>query len=243
VYSVLLSCACALLLGFSGTFLDWWGWGWAVLFSLILAIVIWAIVARRIAAKLQPAMSRVQAQMQAGHVDAAMQSLEDLLPMGKWMPMLRGQLLANMGMIAWHSGKKERALDLLEKSSLRAPDARLLLGCILFKNGDTARALHVLQVAAMVNKKHSLLHNTWAWILHKSERADEAQKVLADFCKKNPNDEAAKDNLLRLQNRSRMTMQGFGMHWFALGLEQPPQQMGQMRRAPNGFREPPKGKR
>jgi hypothetical protein len=38
-------------------------------------------------------------------------------------------------------------------------------------------------------------------------------------------------------------MQGFGMHWFALGLEQPPQQMGQMRRAPNGFREPPKGKR
>mgnify|MGYP002139955636 CR=1 FL=1 len=34
-----------------------------------------------------------------------------------------------------------RALDLLEKSSLRAPDARLLLGCILYKNGDTARAL------------------------------------------------------------------------------------------------------
>jgi tetratricopeptide (TPR) repeat protein len=243
VYSVILSIASALLLGFSGTFLDWWGWGWSILFSLILAVVIWAIVARRIAAKLQPAMSRVQAQMQAGHVDAAMQSLEDLLPMGKWMPMLRGQLLANMGMIAWHSGKKERALDLLEKSSLRAPDARLLLGCILFKNGDSARALHVLQVAALVNKKHSLLHNTWAWILHKSERADEAQKVLADFVKKSPNDEAAKDNLLRLQNRSRMNMQGFGMHWFALGLEQPPQQMGQMRRAPNGFREPPKGKR
>ncbi len=100
MYSVILSCALALLLGFSGTFLDWWGWGWAILFSLVLALVVWAIVARRIAAKLQPAMARVQAQMEAGHIDAAMQSLEALLPMGKWMPMLRGQLLANMGMIA-----------------------------------------------------------------------------------------------------------------------------------------------
>lgn len=243
MYSVLLTCASALLLGFSGTFLDWWGWGWAILFSLILAVVIWMIVARQIGAKLQPAMSRLHAQMEARHFDVAMQSLEDLLPMGKWMPMLRGQLLANMGMVAWISGKKERALELLEKASLRAPDARLLLGCILYKNGDTARALSVLQVAGMVNKKHTLLHNTWAWILHKSERSDEAQKVLAEFCRKNPNDEATKDNLLRLQNRSRMTMQGFGNHWYILGLEQPPQQMGQMRRAPNGFREPPKGKR
>ena len=145
-------------------------------------------------------------------------------------------------MIAWHSGKKERALDLLEKSSLRAPDARLLLGCILFKNGDTARALHVLQVAAMVNKKHSLLHNTYAWILHRSERGDDAQRVLAEFCKRVPDDQPAKDNLLRLQNRSRMTMQAYGMQWYVLGLENPPQAMGQMRRAPNGFREPPKGR-
>lgn len=243
MYSVILSCALALLLGFSGTFLDWWGWGWAILFSLILALVVWFLVARRISAMLQPAMSRLQAQMEAGHFDAAMQSLEALLPMGKWMPLLRGQLLANMGMIAWISGKKERAMELLEKASLRAPDARLLLGCILYKNGDTTRALSVLQVAGMVNKKHALLHNTWAWILHKSDRADEAQKVLADFCRKNPTDETSKDNLLRLQNRSRMTMQGFGNHWYVLGLEQPPQQMGQMRRAPNGFREPPKGKR
>ena len=243
MYSVILSCAMALLLGFSGTFLDWWGWGWAILFSLILVVVIWIVVARRISARLQPAMMRVQKQMEAGHADAALQSLEDMLPMGKWMPMLRGQLLANMGMIAHHTGKKERALSLLEQASVRVPDARLLLGCILFKNGDTTRALSVLQVAALVNKKHSLLHNTYAWVLSKSERADAAQKVLADFCKRNPNDEPAKDNLLRLQNRSRMTMHGFGMQWFALGLEQPPQQMGQMRRAPNGFREPPKGKR
>jgi hypothetical protein len=37
-----------------------------------------------------------------------------------------------------------------------------------------------------------------------------------------------------------MTMQAFDMQWYVLGLERPPQAMGQMRRAPKGFREPPK---
>jgi hypothetical protein len=61
------------------------------------------------------------------------------------------------------------------------------------------------------------------------------------FLKKDPNDGPTRDNMLRLQNKTRMNMQAFDMHWYALGLEQPPQAMGQVRRAPKGFREPPKG--
>lgn len=171
-----------------------------------------------------------------------MQSLEDLLPYGRWIPMLRGQLLAQMGILAWHGNKKDKALQLLEGSSVRVPEARLLLACILWKNGDAARAFAVLQVASAVNKKHALLHNTWAWMLHKSERSDEAQAMLAAFCKRDPGNEPSKDNLLRLQNRTRMSMQAFDVQWYSLGLEQPPQTMGQMRRAPKGFREPPKGR-
>lgn len=240
MYSVLLSISLALLLGFSGTFLDWWGWGWAILFTVVLFVVVWVVIARRLAARLQPAMERVQKQMEAGLTDAAMQSLEDMLPLGKWVPLLRGQLLAQMGMLAYYSGKKDRGIQLLESSSLRAPDARLLLACIHWKNDETARALQVLMVAAKVNKKHALLHNTYAWMLSKSERADEAQALLAAFTKRDANNAPTKDNLLRLQNRTRMNMQAFGMQWYALGLEQPPQTMGQMRRAPKGFREPPK---
>jgi MFS family permease len=227
VYSVLLSISLALLLGFSGTFLDWWGWGWAIFFTVVLFVVVWVVIARRLAARLQPAMERVQKQMEAGLTDAAMQSLEDMLPLGKWVPLLRCQLLAQMGMLAYYSGKKDRGIQLLESSSLRAPDARLLLACIHWKNGETERALSVLMVAAKVNKKHALLHNTYAW-------------MLAAFTKRDANNAPTKDNLLRLQNRTRMNMQAFGMQWYALGLEQPPQTMGQMRRAPKGFREPPK---
>ncbi|MGK0205920.1 MAG: hypothetical protein ACI9S9_005013, partial [Planctomycetota bacterium] len=50
-------------------------------------------------------------------------------------------------------------------------------------------------------------------------------------------------NMLRLQNNKRLSMTSFAEQWYALGLEQPPQTMGQVRRAPKGFREPPKRKK
>jgi tetratricopeptide (TPR) repeat protein len=240
VYSLLLCSLVALFVGIGGILVDFWPWGWAIPIGLVTFVITWVLVARRLAKRLHPAMARVQKQMEARMFDAAMQSLEDLLPMGRWVPMLRGQLLAQMGLLAYHAGDREKAMKLLDGASMRAPDARLLLACIHYRNDDLERALAILKLAGAVNKKHALLHNTWAWMLHKNERADEAQAVLAAFLKKDPTNAPSKDNLLRLQNRTRMTMQGFDMQWFALGLEQPPQTMGQMRRAPKGFREPPK---
>ncbi|MBL9077211.1 MAG: hypothetical protein JNL08_06900 [Planctomycetes bacterium] len=240
MYSLLLCSAIGLLFGLGGWLLDWWHWGWGILFALVVAFVAWVLLARRLARRLQPALARVQKQVEAGLWVPAMQSLEDLLPMGKWIPLLRGQVLGQMGMLAWHSGDTDKAVTLLSGASLRNPDARLLLACIHWKKNDPTRALQVLQLAAAVNKKHALLHNTYAWMLHKSERADEAQAVLAAYLKRDATSAPTKDNLLRLQNRTRMAMQAFDMQWYALGLEQPPQTMGQMRRAPKGFREPPK---
>lgn len=240
MYSLYLCSAIALVLGFGGFLLGAYGWGWALFFSMLLFVVAWIVLARRLGTKLQPLLSAVQKRMQDGNLEGAMQGLEELLPMSKWVPMLRGQLLAQMGMLANFSGDQQKAITLLEGASLRSPDARLMLACIHYKKGDQKRAFEILHVAAAVNKKHPLLHNTYAWLLHKNDRNDEAQAVLAAFLKRDATNAPSKDNLLRLQNRTRMTMQGFDMQWYALGLENPPQTMGQMRRAPKGFREPPK---
>lgn len=240
VYSLYLCSAIALALGFSGTLFDAYGYGWAIFFSLVVFAVVWILWNRRLMKRLQPEMERIQRLMQDRQLDAALAAFEALLPLGKWVPLLRGQVLAQMGMLANFQGNQERAIQLLEGASLRAGDARLMLACIHFKRNDAKRAIQILQLAAAVNKKHALLHNTLAWMLHKSDRNDEAQQVIAAFLKRDPNNAPSKDNLLRLQNRTRMTMQGFDMQWYALGLEHPPQTMGQMRRAPNGFREPPK---
>ena len=97
MYSILLSLTLSLLLGFSGVFLDWWHWGWGIFFTLLLSVVIWVLIARRVGKQIQPAMEQVQRQMQQGHVKLAIQTLEDMLPLGKWVPMLHGQVIAQMG--------------------------------------------------------------------------------------------------------------------------------------------------
>ena len=239
MYSVLLSAAIGLLVGFGGFALDWWHWIWAILFSLVITVVAWILLARSIGKKLQPMMLRVQKQLEARMPDAAMQSLRDMLPHGKWMPLLEGQIYAQLGMIAYQLGRRDEAMELLKKSSRRLPDGQIVLAVLQYKAGDKATAMQTLQIAGMVSKKHALLHNVHAWLLAKDERMNDAIAVLSRYTKKDLTDEPSKDNLLRLQNRTRMTMQGFGMQWYVLGLEHPPQAMGQMRRAPKGFREPP----
>lgn len=243
MYSILLSLSLSLLLGFSGVFLDWWHWAWGIIFTIVFAIVIWILIARSIGKKLQPAMEQVQRQMQAQHLQLAYQSLEDMLPMCKWIPLLKGQLLAQMGMLALHLRQKDKGVQLLEGASLRNADARLMLACIRYRDGEVDRALQVLEITAKIDKKHPLLHNTYAWMLQKAKQEDKAQAVLAAFLKKNANNGPTKENLLRLQNNKRVNMAGFEMHWYSLGLEEPPMTMGQMRRAPKGFREPPKRKK
>jgi tetratricopeptide (TPR) repeat protein len=240
VYSILLCAAAGLLLGFSGTAFGIWGWGWSIFFSFVVFAVAWVIFARWLGRRLQPAMARVHQQMQAGMVDAAMQSLQALRPMGKWVPLLEGQLVAQMGVLAYHAGDQKKAIGLLEKASIRMSDAQVLLAAIHHRNGESARALQLLKLAALAGKKHALLQNTYAWMLHKAGRDDEAQAVLAKFLQKDPGNAPAKENMLRLQNRQRMTMKSFGMVWYTLGLEQPPPEFGQLRPARKGFRTPPK---
>ena len=243
MYSILLSLSLSLLLGFSGVFFGAYHWIWGIVFTIPLAIVIWILIARRIGKRLQPAMEQVQRQMKQQHFQLAYQSLEDMLPMCKWIPLLKGQLLAQMGMLALHMRQKDKGVQLLEGASLRNAEARLMLACIRYRDDEVNRAISVLELTAKVNKKHPLLHNTYAWMLQKSNKSDAAQAVLAAFLKKNPNNGPSKENMLRLQNNKRMSMTGFAEHWYALQLEQPPQTMGQVRRAPKGFREPPKRKK
>lgn len=240
MYSILLAFSLSLLVSVGGFLLDWWHWAWAIPIALFVFAVCWVLIARNIGKKLQPMMLQAQQQMQSNMLPLAMQTLRDMKRYGNWMPMLNGQINAQLGALEYAKGDKEQGLALLEKSSVRNADARLLLASIHHKEGDVAQALSVLEFAGKVSRKHSLLHNTHAWLLHKAGRKDEAQSTLATFLKKNPNDQAAKENLLRLQNNQRLNMARFET-WYQLGFEAPPTSMGmQMRRAPKGFREPPK---
>jgi len=238
MYSILLSLTIATLFGAGGTVLGWWAWGWGIFFGLIVFMVAWIVIARRISKRLEPALTNLRKLMEAQMFDHAMQSLKDLLPASKWMPMLHGQLTAQMGVLAYQKGDQQQAVKLLEQAPRRAADAQVLLASILYRSGDKAAAFKRLELAALANKKHPLLHNMYAWLLNKEGRIDDAIAALARYTKKNAADEAGKNNLLRLQNKNKMSMKPFGMLWYALQLEQPPREMGQMRQGRKGFRQP-----
>ncbi|MBK8100239.1 MAG: hypothetical protein IPK26_24310 [Planctomycetes bacterium] len=242
MYSLLLASAIALLFSLGGTLLGAWAWGWIFLFFPIVFVITWVLIARRISKKLEPAMLELRATLEAGRFDLAMTQMRNLLPAGKWIPLLTGQLQAQMGAIAWQKGNRDEAIDLLGKASPRAADGKLMLGAILYQKGDKQGAFDTLTKACVFNKKHSLLHHTRAWLLQKEGRLDDAIACLAGYVRKERIDEVAKDNLLRLQNKQRMSMQSFGLQWYGLRFEDPPREMGQMQPVRKGFRIPPKRK-
>jgi len=172
-------------------------------------------------------------------VQPAIATLKSILPLGNWVPLLKGQIYAQMGFLEHHSGKREAALDCLLKAGRRAGDAQLLLASIQFRDGKKDEAFTRLANCCPFNRKHVLMHNVYAWLLVKENRRDEAIGVLNRLLAKQPN-EASADNLLRLQNDQKINMKPFGLPWYALGFEHPPASMGQMQTARKGFRTPPK---
>ena len=242
MYLSLLSFAIALVVAVASFFGLDAGWFGSILLGFVSFAATWIIGARRLNKRLTPAMQQVQRQMEAGHVQPALATLESLLPMGRWMPLLTGQLYAQMGVLCWHTQQQDRALKYLEKAGRRAAEAQMLLASIRYRDGKVEDALQILTLSEVLNKKHVLLHSLHAWMLHREGRDDAAIQVLNRLLAKQPND-VAKDNLLRLQNGQKMNMKGYGMSWYALGFERPPQSMGEVRTVRKGFRQPPKRKK
>jgi tetratricopeptide (TPR) repeat protein len=241
MYSILLASAIAAVLSGAGMALDWWGWGWAVFFFFPIIFVASSIlIVRRIGKQLEPGLSQLRKLMEQQSFALAMQNLKDMLPKARWIPMVHGQLVAQMGVLAYQQGKLEEAIGYLKQAPSRAADAKVFLASVQYRDGDKKDAFQTLDRAAIVNKKHPLLHNLRAWLLVKEGRREEAIAALAGYVQKGgKTDEIGKSNLLRLQNKNKMSMKDFGMFWFMLGFEQPPREMGQMRQARKGFRTPP----
>ncbi|MCA8943423.1 MAG: tetratricopeptide repeat protein, partial [Planctomycetes bacterium] len=234
VYTVLLASAVGLAVWCGGAYLEWWGWFWGFFLGLVAMFVTFFLVMRRMAGRLRPAMERVKKQAESGMFRQAMDTMRDLVPMSRWVPMLAGQIKAQLGVLALQAGEKSRAIEYLEQSPKRIGEAKMYLAALLYRDKETDRAITVLDTAAPYQRKSALYHNLLAWMLQKQKRTDDAIARLARFAKKDDG-QVTKDNLLRLQNGKKMTMKPFGMQWYMLGLERPPpSMMQQMQGGPRG---------
>lgn len=228
MYSIYLSVGLALLTGFGWTYLDLWeGWVMGIVIGIITFVATVAIIGRRFGKKIQPVLMQVQKLAEAGKAALALSAIETLLPISNWVPLLRGQLYAQMGVLCLGAKKEDDAIRYLEMASNRSAEAKMFLASMYFRKSKRAEAARVLTAAKRSNKKHVLLHNVYAWFLMKDKDVDGAIAQLNALLKTVPENENTKDNLKRLQNGGKMSMKGFGMEWYNFGLERPPASMVQ----------------
>lgn len=235
----------ALLAGIGMTWFWIWadvigGWWAGVPLGLVFFIAIYVFLSRRLAKKLEPLFSQVQKQAQAGQITQAIESLQKLLEYRHWQILLDGQVKAQIGMLYVGEGKEDRAVEFLESSSPRIPEARAFLASIYYRRDETDKALATLEIARKFNKKSPFIFNLYAWMLNKEGQSREAIRILQESLKRAPGNEVTQSNLSRLQNDQRMNMKDFGMSWYSLKLERPPASMGVVQPGRKGFRQPPK---
>lgn len=243
MYSFILCAAAALVISLVGYSLDGWGWGGGLFIALMVFVVSWILWTRRMGRQLQPKMEAVRKLAERGQIDAARRSLAEMLPMGRWVPLLTGQLHAQLGVLALHSGEENKAIEHLSQATRRSPEGQLMLAALHYRRKNPAEALKVMAAAAPFHQKDSLVQNVYAYLLQKEGRVDDAIAQLNLLVRKSPEDAIGKDNLRRLQNQQRMDLKVFGNEWFALGLERPPASMGELRTVRKGFRQQPKKRR
>ncbi len=228
MYSILISLLVGALVGALYTLLGFWKtWAMGIILGVVLGLATFVLISRILAKRFEPRFMHAQKQLQSGATALAMQTLEELIPLGRWQVMLTGQIYAQMGILAYGAENDDLAVEYLEKSALRAPDARMALAAIYFRRKNSAKAFEAMEVAIRGNKKQILPYHAYAWMLNKSGQTDKAIEELRRCLKVEASNEASKENLLRLQNNRKLSMKRFGMAWYALKLEKPPASMRQ----------------
>ncbi|HEY3356775.1 MAG TPA: tetratricopeptide repeat protein, partial [Polyangia bacterium] len=145
-------------------------------------------------------------------------------PLGRFQFMLARVVDGQIGILIYaHKRDAERARPYLEKAGVANWQARAMLAAAHFKKKRYDEAVAVFEQTLKRNRKQSLLWSAYAWCEHKRGKPKRAQEILAQAQQYMPSDENIGKNLLRLSNdKAKMKMNGYGMEWYALLLEDPP---------------------
>jgi len=246
MYTILISILIGAASGGLWTALGLWKtWQMGIVLTVIVSVIAFILISRVLGKRLEPRFMAIQKQIQAGQTQPAIRQLEEMMPLCRWQILLKGQIHSQIGMLAYASGDEDRAATHLEKSSIRASEARLTLAALEFRRGHTSQAREILELAIRASKKQILPYHVHAWMCAKDgDREAAINKLLA--CQKiEPSNESTSDNLQRLRNGKKLSMKRFGLPWFALQLEKPPAQLraAQGMAGRKGFRQKPTRRR
>ena len=246
MYTILISILIGAATGGIWTALGLWKtWQMGIVLTLLVSALSFVLISRFLARRIEPRFLAVQKQIQAGQTALAISQLEALLPLSRWQILLKGQIHAQIGLLAYATGDEALAEKHLALSGIRATEARLAYAAMQYRKGNKREALEIVDVAIRANKKQILPYHVYAWMLWKDGDREGAINKLLECQKVEKSNESTQENLSRLQNGKKLNMKRFGMGWFGLQLEKPPAQLraAQGMATRKGFRQKPKRRR
>ncbi|MGB0621675.1 MAG: tetratricopeptide repeat protein [Myxococcota bacterium] len=225
MYTILIALLIGAAAGGAWTALALWKtWQFGLVLFFLISIVSFVVISRVMAKRVEPRFMDVQRMIQSGQTPLAIQTLEELMPLSNWQILLKGQIHAQIGLLAYASGDEARAEEHLPRSGYRATEAQMALAALSYRKGRKDQAYEALNTAITAAKKQIMPYHVYAWMALKDGDKDKAMDKLLAAEKVEKSNESTQENLERLRNGKKLNMKRFGMPWFGLQLEKPPAQ-------------------
>jgi tetratricopeptide (TPR) repeat protein len=197
----------------------------AILPALVVLILCYFLLSRKLATSLEPAMKSVQEDLLKAHTDRAITKLKDISNRyGLWQFFLRSSIDGQIGSIYYMLGNYKEARPFLEKAFIRHWVAKAMLALIYYRERKMKKVDEVFSNTTRFVKKAGLLWSIWAYCLWRNGDKERAIATLAKGKSyMGESDPHLTQNLLLLQNNKPMKMKAYGEQWYQFQLELTPQ--------------------
>jgi tetratricopeptide (TPR) repeat protein len=216
IISLLAGVAVSLLVGFTHLVHSLAG---TILPGVAVAIAAAIFLFRRVSRLTMPAVEEAQRHLSAGRRELGMQRLRDTLQLGRWHPLLAGQIHAQMGALLYDSGDLDGAISDLSRASKRPWESRAFLACAYFKKKEEAAMKRAFEDAIKVGDKDSLSFTLYAWCMNARGEKQEAIAILKRGIEKMPADQRLKGNVELLEEGKKLKVAPYGDRWARFQLD------------------------
>lgn len=191
----------------------------AILPALAVTLIAAVFLLRRLSKRIEPIVADAQRHMQGGRKEMALKALRSGLWLGRWHPLIEGQLRTQIGVLEYASGNVDNAIAELSKASSRPWEGPAFLGCAHFKKRNESDMVKAFEKAVKVAPKEGIAWTLYAFCMNARGKKDEAIKILQRGLEKLPGDARLQGNVENLQGGKKLKTAPYGDTWTAFGVE------------------------
>jgi len=187
----------------------------AVVPAMMVLLIALVALLLRVKRKVDAEMQGIVPLLQRRQVAEAQRYLEGLRARhARWMPLLNGQVDAQLGMIDYLQLKFDEALPRLEKGKWRNWMALGCIGAIHYRKGRHEQAWTAFQKAVDIAKKEPMAYVVFAVLLNRAGMRDRSLEVMNAGLKVLPDNKLLKDLKSKIANKKRIKTSKLGDSWY-----------------------------